>query len=183
MGIPTIETRDKKVNSLKTISRLARRSPKHATGRIPTVRQLGRLDCGAAALAMVLRFNGIDVSLGELIAALGVSKVRTNAAAIIRTGRIYGLSGRGVYLDVHDISHVPTGSILYWESRHFVVLEAVGRNEVRVVDPSLGRRSIPIKQFNRSFSKIAVIFETDKNSMRSTKRFYADQKSESPGIA
>ncbi|MGO9169614.1 MAG: cysteine peptidase family C39 domain-containing protein, partial [Candidatus Sulfotelmatobacter sp.] len=128
-------------------------------GRIPLVRQLAATDCGAAALAMVLGYHGKQVPLDEIRQALGVGRNGTSAAALLRAGRLYGLRGRGVRAEIDDLRSLPAGSILYWEFRHYVVLQRVGRDHVDIVDPAGGRRSVPIKKLGRAFTGVALIFE------------------------
>ena len=44
---------------------------------------------------------------------------------IVEAARAYGLSARGVKADVHELGHLPRGSILHWQFRHFVVLDRI----------------------------------------------------------
>jgi ATP-binding cassette, subfamily B, bacterial len=127
--------------------------------RVPVVRQLAVADCGAAALAMVLGYHGRTVPLDELRIALGAGRSGSNASSLLEVGRSYGLRGRGVRLDVDELGHLPCGTILYWEFRHFVVFEKLYRNNVVVVDPAFGRRSIPMDKFRKAFTGVVLIFE------------------------
>jgi ABC-type bacteriocin/lantibiotic exporter with double-glycine peptidase domain len=54
---------------------------------------------------------------------------------------------------------MPPGSILHWDFNHFVVLERVKHNEVDIVDPAFGRRTIPMDRFRRHFTGVALVFE------------------------
>ena len=104
------------------LRRLARDA---ALGRIPLVRQLSATDCGAAAIAMVLAYHGKEVPLAEIRQTLGIGRNGTTASALLSAGRLYGLRGRSVRVEVDDLSALQPGSILYWEFRHYVVLERV----------------------------------------------------------
>jgi ATP-binding cassette subfamily B protein len=127
--------------------------------RIPLVRQLSATDCGAAALAMVLGYFGREVPLSEIRQTLGIGRNGTSASALLRAGRLYGLRGRGVHAEIEDLSALPPGTILYWEFRHYVVLEGIGRDFVRIVDPAGGRRKVPLATLRRAFTGVALIFE------------------------
>jgi len=127
--------------------------------RLPIVRQLAATDCGAAALATVLRYHGKEVTLDAIRSALNIGRGGVSAAALLRVGTSYGLRGRGVSVDTEAINALPTAAILFWEFRHFVVLERVGKHDVQIVDPSSGRRSVPLKRFQRSFTGVALLFE------------------------
>jgi ABC-type bacteriocin/lantibiotic exporter with double-glycine peptidase domain len=127
--------------------------------RIPFLQQLDASDCGAASLAMVLAYHGKVVRLDELREMVGVSRDGSTALAILEAARWYGLRGRGVSLEVEDLDYLPMGSIIHWEFRHFMVFERLGPGWVDVVDPALGRRRLPLDQFRRSFTGVALLLE------------------------
>lgn len=128
--------------------------------KIPYVQQLELSDCGAAALAIVLKFNGKDVRLDEVRTATGTGRDGVDALAIVRAARGFGMRARGVSIDVDSLGLLERGSILHWEFNHFVVFEDVTRRGVRIVDPAMGRRHVSLEHFNRSFTGVALLFET-----------------------
>ncbi len=127
--------------------------------RIPYVQQVQWTDCGAACLAMVLGYYGREVRLDQIHEVTGVDRDGVDALSILRGAEWFGLRGRGIKLDVDDLDYLPPASILHWEFNHFVVLEAASRRGVNIVDPAHGRRFIPIEQFRRSFTGVALILE------------------------
>jgi ABC-type bacteriocin/lantibiotic exporter with double-glycine peptidase domain len=150
----------------KTLDALRQRFPallrlgfSGARRRIPHVQQMDASDCGAACLAMVLAYHGKEVRLDDAREALGVDRDGTNALAILSAARWYGLRGRGVTLEVDDLDYLTPGTILHWEFRHFVVFERLGPGWVDIVDPALGRRRVPLDQFRRAFTGVALLME------------------------
>ena len=127
--------------------------------RIPYIPQLEVADCGAACLAMVLAYHGKNVSLAATREASGTSQEGVRAGGLADAARRYGLETRAVRADVEDLHLLPAGSILHWEFNHFVVFERLRRHSVDVVDPATGRRRISLKQFGRSYTGVALIFE------------------------
>ncbi|ATB39911.1 lantibiotic ABC transporter permease/ATP-binding protein [Cystobacter fuscus] len=127
--------------------------------RIPHIQQMDASDCGAACLGMVLSYHGKQVRLDDIRQVLGVDRDGATALALLETARWYGLRGRGVTLEVENLDYLPTGAILHWEFRHFVVFERLGKNWVDVVDPEMGRRRVPLDQFRRSFTGVALLLE------------------------
>lgn len=127
--------------------------------RIPVVRQLATDDCGAAALAMALGYYGQAVPLNELRSALGIHGNGTDADAMLRTARAYGLRARGVRLDIADLEHLSCGAILHWEFRHYVVFDKARHGRIHIVDPAFGRRSVSLKDFRRAFTGVVLILE------------------------
>ncbi|HYO54272.1 peptidase domain-containing ABC transporter [Archangium sp.] len=162
---------------LKRFPALLRLSLPGNRKRIPYIQQLDASDCGAACLAMVLAYHGKMVRLDELREMVGVSRDGSTALAILEAARWYGLRGRGVSLEVEDLDYLPPGSILHWEFRHFMVFERLGPGWVDVVDPALGRRRVPLDQFRRSFTGVALLlepgdaFEPGKSQERPIRRY------------
>lgn len=129
--------------------------------RLEHVQQMTAADCGAASLAMVLRYYGRDLPLDELRDAMGADQNGVSALGILRAARSYGLRGRGVQVeDLEDLSLVPRGSILHWEFNHFVVFESVDRKgEVTILDPAHGRRRVPPSELDHAFTGVALLLE------------------------
>ncbi len=127
--------------------------------RIPLVRQMAATDCGAAALAMVLGFHGKQVALEEVRKQLEPGRGGATAASILQLGRKYGLRSRGVRVEMEDLDYLPSGTLLYWEFHHFVVLQRVKRRSIEIVDPAFGRRTVSREKFRRFFTGVALILE------------------------
>jgi len=138
------------INLLPTIS---------SVRRVPLVRQLSLSDCAPAALAMVLQYHHRPISLQELKEAFGSSRDGHDASSIIRVAQRYGLRARGVQVDIDELHMLDRGSILYWQFNHFVVLDKVRSKSIDIVDPALGRRTIPLQIFRTSFTRVALTFE------------------------
>jgi ATP-binding cassette, subfamily B, bacterial len=127
---------------------------------IPFVQQLDATECGAACLAMVLGFLGKDVSLEAVRDRCGGGRDGVSARTIIDVAPHFGLRGRGVKLELDQLGLLRPGTtILHWEFQHFVVLAGIGADAVEIVDPALGRRSIPMEEFQRAFTGVALLFE------------------------
>jgi ATP-binding cassette subfamily B protein len=126
---------------------------------IPIVQQVTATDCGAASLAMSLGFHGHCVPLEELREGMAIGRDGVTARAILETAALYNLRGRGVRVDVEDLAHLPKGSILHWAFSHFVVFESIEQEALRIVDPAVGRRVVPLAEVRRSFTGVALILE------------------------
>lgn len=126
---------------------------------IPWVQQLESGECGVACLAMVLGYYGRDVSLEDIREVSGTGRDGTNAFGMLRAAARQRLRGRGVSVEADEVEALPRGTILHWEFNHFVVLDDVKGSIVHVVDPAQGRRRIPMEQFRRAFTGVALLLE------------------------
>ena len=127
--------------------------------QIPLVSQLTPTECGAACLTMVLRYHGKQLRLEDLRDQVGADRDGTDGAVILDVGRSHGMRGRGVKLEIEDLKYLNRGAILHWEFNHFVVFDRLRGGGVAIVDPASGRRTIPMDEFRRAFTGIAMVFE------------------------
>ncbi len=134
--------------------RFLRRAP-----QIPFIQQLTATECGAACLGMVLALHGKNVPLDKIRETTGVDRNGTTAQSIIDAARWYGMRGRGVAVEIDQLEYLDPGTILHWEFRHFVVFDRLRKDGVEVVDPALGRRRVPMEEFRRAFTGVALLFE------------------------
>ncbi len=127
--------------------------------RIPHVQQMEWTDCGAACLAQVLGFLGREVTLQEVRACLEIGRDGVSAKDILNAGGRFGLTGRGVKVELNELELLPRGAILHWEFNHFVVFDRVVNKKVLIVDPAYGHREVTLDQVNKAFTGVALILE------------------------
>ncbi|WP_328745074.1 NHLP family bacteriocin export ABC transporter peptidase/permease/ATPase subunit [Streptomyces sp. NBC_00285] len=141
--------------------------------KTPTVLQMEAVECGAAALAMILAHFGKYVGLQRLRILCGISRDGSRASHLVKAARALGLEAGGHQTTTEVLATLPAPAILFWEFNHFVVWEGQGRRLGKLVvylnDPAQGRRVLTPEQFSDGFTGIVLTFRPGADFVRDGK--------------
>ena len=126
--------------------------------KVPVVMQLEALECGAAALTMVMAYYGKWVPLEQVRVECGVSRDGSKAKNIYLAAEHYGF-------DVEAFRMTPKGirekgkfpCIIHWNMDHFVVLDGFRGKHVYLNDPAQGEIRITDEEFDKAFTGIVIV--------------------------
>ena len=135
------------------------RSPlARGVARVPVILQLEALECGAAALAMVMAYYGKWVPLEQVRLDCGVSRDGSKAKNIYLAAERYGFSVQAFRMSpdaLREKGRFPC--IIHWNMNHFVVLDGFRGRHVYLNDPARGAIRVTWEEFDRSFTGVTII--------------------------
>ena len=139
--------------------------------RVPVVMQLEALECGAAALAMVMAYYDRWVPLEQIRVDCGVSRDGSNARNICLAAEHYGFTVDAYRMEPEDAREKGTfPCIIHWNMNHFVVLNGFRGKWVYINDPARGEVKISWDEFDRSFTGVMIALKPGEDFVPGGKR-------------
>lgn len=127
------------------------------------VLQDGAKDCGAACLCSIIQYYGGNVTLERLIELTKTTKEGTTFYNLKEASEEIGLATKSYRVD--DIEKIKEINIPFIcqitknNYTHFIVVYKIKDNKLLIMDPSIGKQSIDIFDFNNIWTGNIMLFE------------------------
>ncbi|MCG2586361.1 NHLP family bacteriocin export ABC transporter peptidase/permease/ATPase subunit [Massilia sp. TS11] len=133
---------------------------RHGVVRTPTVMQMESLECGAAALAMVLAYHGRHEPLDQLRVRCGVGRDGSKVSNLLAAARSFGMQAQAWSTRASELPKLKGPFIVFWNFNHFLVVEGFGKDGLAYLnDPACGRRTVGMAEFEDAFAGVVLTFE------------------------
>ena len=131
---------------------------RHGVARVPVVMQLEALECGAAALAMVMAYYGKWIPLEQVRLDCGVSRDGSKAKNIYLAAEHYGFEVNAYRMSPESLKEEGQfPCIIHWNMNHFVVLCGFRGKNVYINDPARGSVKVSWDEFDKAFTGVTLI--------------------------
>jgi len=135
---------------------------KHLLKRLPLIQQQTQMDCGAACLATICRFDDKRVSLNRMRELTRVGQSGTSMYNIKQAAQSLGYEASAV-LDIYEnLEKSQRPSITNWCGYHWIVVYKATDKHVTIADPSQGIIKLSKQDFLEGWTRYTLYLNPTK---------------------
>lgn len=124
--------------------------------RVKLVMQNESNECAMACLAMIANYHGNGIGLSRLRQDLNNDGQGVTLKTMMEQAARIGISSRALKVPMEELNKLQLPAVLHWNFSHFVVLTKVAGRGIYIADPAYGKRFVPLKEVDQSFTGVAL---------------------------
>jgi len=142
------------------------------TGRkkVPIIMQSEVSECGLACIAMISSYYGNRVNILSLRKYMTLGDQGMNLKQMMEVSSGLGLTSRAVRCPIEHVKNLNLPCVIHWDLDHFVVLTGFSSKGACINDPALGKRTIPLSEFDKSYTGIVLELQPGASFKKSDQR-------------
>src|SRR5664279_1704129 len=126
------------------------------------VKQRDRSDCGAACLASVAAYFGLQIPVSRIRLYAGTNRQGTNLRGLIEAAEQLHLQARGAKAKGIFLSRIPFPTVFHMilenGMQHFVVAYKIRKTKICYMDPAAGKLiRVPVADFEKNWSGVILL--------------------------
>lgn len=138
--------------------------------KVPFIEQMQQTECGLCCMAMIASYYKSSISLYEMRELTGIGRDGTSLKQMKELAVMLDFEANWYKLKTKQLINIKQPVILFWDNKHFVVLEKVIDQNFFIVDPAEGRKKVPKSEFNKFFTGYTLTCEPNIEFVRKKAR-------------
>lgn len=118
--------------------------------------QMLQTECGVCCISMVAGKYNVHKTLRELRNMAGIGRDGVTMYTMRNMAVRLGFEAKVFRAELHQLVKLQLPVIVHWEENHYVVVDKISKNNVTIIDPAVGRRTISHEQFQRSYNSVVL---------------------------
>jgi len=115
--------------------------------------------CGPAALLSICKFYGIDTTEKEIALLAGTNQIGTSMYGLVQAAEKLGLKATGMELSLEELKSARKPLIAHVNGGHFVVVISFHEEQLTLIEPVLGVKSVSQVDFRRGWKGYVLLLE------------------------
>ena len=132
--------------------------------RIKPIKQLTQSECGICCCLMLLNYYKSKETMKDLQEELDVGRDGTSIFQLQNVLQSKELASQVFKTEsLKSLSKINLPCILFWDQKHFVVLEKIKDDRYHIVDPEIGRKTYTEYEMKKFFSNVVLVSQPTEN--------------------
>lgn len=131
--------------------------------KVPVHLQLNQNECGLCCCNMILNYHGSRENIFRLREEFETGRDGLNILDLKKVFINRGFNSKIYKANLAGLTNVELPCILFWDYRHFVVLEKISKKSFYIIDPYSGRKKYNSKEFSHHFSDYVLTVSPTNN--------------------